>query len=86
MKTELLTSKVTEGSGTNGSNIMDIAVEDEEEEEGNKCFDECFDDEVLYSRRKRKRGVSLEQTKKGKITVGYHYGKLDIYPLIISSL
>ena len=57
-KTELLKSKVTEGSGGNGSNLMDIAIEEEEEEEVNKCFDECFDDEVLDLRRNRKREVS----------------------------
>ena len=57
-KTELLQSKVTEGSGWNGSNLMDIAIEEEEEEEVNKCFDECFDDEVLDLRRNRKREVS----------------------------
>ena len=28
MKTEVLTSKVTQVSGTNGSNIMDIAIEE----------------------------------------------------------
>ena len=59
-KTEVITSKVTEGSETNGSNLMDIAIEEEEEEEGN----ECFDDEVLDLRLKRKREVILEQTKK----------------------
>ena len=31
---------------------MDISIEEEEEEEGNVCFDECFDEEVLYLRRK----------------------------------
>ena len=31
-KTEVLTSKVTEGSGTNVSNLMDINIEEEEEE------------------------------------------------------
>ena len=30
-KTEVLTSKVTEGSGTNVSNLMDINIEEEEE-------------------------------------------------------
>ena len=39
-------------------NLMDIAIEEEEEEEVNKCFDECFDDEVLDLRRNRKREVS----------------------------
>ena len=39
-KTELLTIKLTEGSGTNGSNIMDIEIEEEEEKEGNECFDD----------------------------------------------
>ena len=37
--TELQWSKVTEVSGTNGSNLMDIAIEEEEEEEGHECFD-----------------------------------------------
>ena len=43
-KTEVLTSKLTEESGTNDSNRMDIVIEEEEEGEGNKCFDKCFDD------------------------------------------
>ena len=51
-KTEVLTSKVREGSVTNGYNIMDIVIEEKEEEEGNECFDECFDDEVLDLRQK----------------------------------
>ena len=63
-KTEVLTSKVTEGSGTNGSNIMYIAIEEEEEGEGN----ECFDDEVLDLRRIKKPEVSLEQKTKRKFT------------------
>ena len=29
-KTEVITSKVTEGSGTDGSNIMDITIDKEE--------------------------------------------------------
>ena len=33
-KTEALTVKVTEVSGTNVSNIMDTVIEEEEEEEG----------------------------------------------------
>ena len=52
-KTELLTSKVTEGSGKNGSNHMYIWIEEEEEGGRNKCFDECFDDKVLYLMRKK---------------------------------
>ena len=36
--TEVLTIKVTEESGTNGCNFMDIAIDKEEEEEGNECF------------------------------------------------
>ena len=32
IKTDLITSKVTEGSGTNGSNLMDTSIEEEEEE------------------------------------------------------
>ena len=75
-KNELLTIKVTEGSGTNGYNIMDISIE--EEYEGG-C-DECFDDEVLYLRRKRKWEVILEQKKKSKFMVGYNHGKLNILP------
>ena len=59
---------------------MDIAIEEEEEEEGNECFNKCFDDEVLYLRQKIKREVSLEQTNKRKITVGYHHGKLNFLP------
>ena len=31
-KTEVITSKVAEGSGTNGSNIIEIVIEEEEEE------------------------------------------------------
>ena len=49
---------------------MDISIEEEEEEEVN----ECFNDEVLYLRRKIKQEVSLEKTKKIKFTVGYHHG------------
>ena len=40
---EVLKSKVTEESGTNGSNLMHISIEEEEEEE----VKYCFDDEVL---------------------------------------
>ena len=68
--------KVTEGSVTNGSNLMDIVIEEEEEEEGNECFDMCFDDEVLDLRRKIKQEEILEPTKKINIMVGYHHGKL----------
>ena len=57
---------------------MDIAIEEEEEEEVKECFGECFYDKVLDLRRKRKQEVSLEQTKKKKLTVGYHHGKLNI--------
>ena len=46
---------------------MDIAIEKEEEEEGN----EFFDDEVLDLRQIIKREVCLEQTKKRKFMVGY---------------
>ena len=42
--TEVLTSKATEASLKNDSNLMDIAISEEEEEGVNKCFDECFDD------------------------------------------
>ena len=45
-KTELLTIKLTEGSGTNGSNIMDIEIEEEEEKEGNECFDDFFTNKI----------------------------------------
>ena len=79
IKNELLTSKVTEGSGTNGSNIMDIAIEEEEDDKCNECFDELFDDEVLDLRRK-KQEVSMEQTKKRKFMVVYHHGKLNVLP------
>ena len=37
-KTEVLKSKVAEGSWTNGSNLMDMATEEEEEEVGNECL------------------------------------------------
>ena len=37
-KTEVITSKVTEGSGKNGVNIMYISIDEGKEEEGNKCF------------------------------------------------
>ena len=47
-KTEVLKINVTEGSEKNGSNIMDTSIEEEEEEEGNKCFD----DKVLALMRK----------------------------------
>ena len=85
-KTELLPSKVTDGSGTNFPNLMDIATEEEEEGGSNKCFDECFDDEVLYLRGERKWEVSLDQTKRRKATVVYHHRKLNFYPLITISL
>ena len=71
-KTEILTSKTTEGYVTNCSNLMDIVIEEEEQEEGN----ELFDDKVLGLKRKRKRQLSLEKTKKRKFTVGYHNRKL----------
>ena len=48
-KSEVLTSKVAYRSGTNGSNIMDTAIE----EDDNECFVKCFDDKVLYLRQKR---------------------------------
>ena len=73
-------SKEIEGSVKNGSNLMDTAIEEEEDEEGNKCFDECSDDEVLDLRRKRKREVCLEQMKKRHFMVGYHHRKLNILP------
>ena len=57
---------------------MDTYIEEEGEEEGNDCFDECFDDKVLDLRQKRKRGVSLEQTKKRKFAVGYHLVNLNV--------
>ena len=66
-KTEVLTGKVTEVSGTNVSNIMDTVIEEEEAEEGN----EFFDDKVLHLRQRIKREVCLEQTKKRKFMVGY---------------
>ena len=43
-KADVLMGKVTEVLGKNGSNIMDITIEEKEEEEGNECFDEYFDD------------------------------------------
>ena len=55
---------------------MGIAIEEEEEEEGN----ECFDDEVLDLRRKRKREVSLEKTKK-KIYGGISSWKTKCFTL-----
>ena len=81
--TEVLTSELKEVSVTNGSNIMDIAIEGEEEDEGNECFDECFDDEVLNLRRKRKQEVSLEQTKK-KIYGGTSSWKNKCFTLLLS--
>ena len=83
--TEVIISTVIEGSETNGSNLMEVYIEYEEEQEDNDCFDECFGDEVLDLRRK-KGEVSLEQTKKRNFTVGYNHGKLNVYPLIISYL
>ena len=53
-KTEVITSKVTDGSVKNDSNLMDIAIEGEEEEEGNEFFGECFDEKVLDLRQKIK--------------------------------
>ena len=79
-KTELLTSKVKERSGTNSSNILDKAIQEEGEEECNECFNECSYGEVLDLRRKIKQGLSLEQTKKRKFTVRYHHGKLNVLP------
>ena len=78
--TEVLMSKVIEGSETNWSNIMFILIEDEEEKEVNECFDECFDYKVLDLRRKVKREVSLEQMKKRKFMVGYHLVNLNVLP------
>ena len=63
-KTDVLTSKLIEGSGTNGSNLMDILIEEEEEEEGNEYFDECFDDKVLDLRRKSKWDISLGKRRR----------------------
>ena len=60
---------------------MDIAIE----EKDNECFNKFFDDKVLYLRQKIKREVSLEQTKKRKFAVGYYHGKINDYPLVISS-
>ena len=77
-KTEVLKSKVKQGSGTNDSNIMDIEIEKEEQEEGNACFDKCFDDEVLDLKQRRKLEVSSEQTNKRNVTVGYLHGKLNV--------
>ena len=85
-KTEVISSKITEVSGTNDSNRMEIVIDKEEEEDGNEYFDECFDEDVLDLRRKIKWEVSLEQTKKRKITVGYHHGKMIFYHLPISYL
>ena len=57
---------------------MDIASEDEEQEEGNDCFGECFDDKVLALMRKRKREKSLEQKKEQKFTLLYHHGRINV--------
>ena len=78
--TGVLTSKLTEGSGTNGSNIIDIDIQEEEGEEVNEFFDEFFDDEVLDLRQKRKREVRLEQTKNRTFTVGYYHGGKIVLP------
>ena len=59
---------------------MGIAIEEEEEEEGNDCFDECFDNEVLDLRQTIKREVSLEHTNKRKLMVRYHHGKVNVLP------
>ena len=69
-KTEVITSKVIDGSETNVSNITDIAIEEEEEEEGNECFGECFDDEVLYLRQKVNSGSKFGAKKEEKIYGG----------------
>ena len=79
-------SKVIEGSETNGYNLMEILIEEEKQKEGNQCFDGFLNDEVLDLRRKIKREVSLEETKKRKFIVGYNNEKLNVYPLIINYL
>ena len=79
-KTEVLIIKVTQVSGTNGSNIMDMVIEQEKEEEGKECVYKCFDGEVLYLRQKRKWEVSLERTNKRTFTVVYHHGKINVLP------
>ena len=43
-KPEVQTIKVTKESGTNGSNLVYIAIEEEEEEEVNEFFEDCFYD------------------------------------------
>ena len=69
-KTELITSNVTEVSGTNGSNLTDMVIEGEEEEEGNDCFGECFDDKVLNLRQKIKTISKSGSNKSEKIYGG----------------
>ena len=49
---------------------MDILIEEEEKEKGNDCFGECFDDDILDSRQKIKREVSLDQNEEEKIYSG----------------
>ena len=57
---------------------MNISVEEEEEQEGNKCCDKRFDDEVLDLIRKRKREISLEKINKIQFMVGYIKRKLNV--------
>ena len=39
-KAEVINIKVTQESVLNGSNLVDVSIEQEEEEENNDCFDE----------------------------------------------
>ena len=52
--------KKTQVPGKNVSNLMNITIQKEEEEEYNKCFDQCFDNELLDLSKKRQHEVSLE--------------------------
>ena len=84
-KTEVLTSNVTEELVPNGFNLMDIAIDGKEEEDGDEFFSGCFYNDVLDLRGEIKWELSLEGGKR-EFTVGYHHGELNVYPLIISSL
>ena len=61
---EVITIKVTEISVTNGSNIMDIDIEDNNTRKVTSILKKCFDDKVIYLRQKIKREVCLEKTKR----------------------
>ena len=49
---DVITSKVTEVSGGNSSNLMDIYIEQEEYDTCNHCFEDFFDEKEPYLKQK----------------------------------